>query len=163
MAGVILGGIAVLRHALQPLRITNRTQGLLLLLLGLVLMMAGGIVIASSEEPVRSAERSDGIDGGVSPARDQPMTSANPSLTPAVTGINGNPWGYNFDRGELIHNPPSDFCEYYFHCIPTFEDEGGYVVQCKDLQFSKSGGFPDSCSQDGGVKRPLYSPSNSPH
>ncbi len=73
-------------------------------------------------------------------------------------GVNGNPWGYDFNPGNLIYNPPSNFCSAgYFTCISSFWNGKGYVVQCGDGTFSKSGGTTGVCSQHGGYKQTLYS------
>ncbi len=121
------------------------------------------------------------------PARQQPMSrpthaaspaappTVRPQATPTVrptpkptqpqptpcSGVNCNPWGYNFTPpGNLIYNPPANFCQ-YFPCITSFwesDDPGdGYVVQCADGLFSQSGGERGACSRHGGVSRPLYS------
>lgn len=81
---------------------------------------------------------------------------ARPTQPPAHLGVNGNPWGYDFDPGYLIYNPPSGFCG-YFACIANFGNGRGYVVECKDQTYSKSGGIQGSCSRYGGNLRPLYS------
>jgi hypothetical protein len=72
-----------------------------------------------------------------------------------ILGAYGNPWGYNFGGSSFIYNPPCTFCN-YFPCIPSFWDGSGYVVQCTDDDFSKSGGIQGSCSYHGGNWRPLY-------
>ena len=72
------------------------------------------------------------------------------------TAVNCNPWGYDFNPGNLIDNPPSAFCS-YFACIPSFGNGNGYVMECADSMFSKSGGIQGSCSRHGGDWRPLYS------
>ena len=77
--------------------------------------------------------------------------------TAAPTGVNGNPWGYSFSCCNLIYNPPSNFCS-YFSCIANFWSGAGYVIQCTDGKFSKSGGRSGSCSHHGGNSRPLYAP-----
>jgi hypothetical protein len=69
-----------------------------------------------------------------------------------------NPWGYTFDGGSLIFNPPSNFCD-YFNCIVSFWNGVGYVVQCGDSTFSLSGGRSGVCSGHGGFFRNLYAPS----
>ena len=87
-----------------------------------------------------------------------------PTPTPApqptqaqTTGVNGNPWGYNFQLGSLIYNPPSNFCD-YFNCIPSFwKSTNGYVDECNDETYSHSGGVSGACSRHGGEMRPLYS------
>jgi hypothetical protein len=79
-----------------------------------------------------------------------------PTPTPCP-GVNCNPWGYNFDatNGSLIYSPPADFCS-YFECISSFWEGKGYVVECNDGMYSKSGGIRGACSYHGGVWRPLY-------
>ena len=76
---------------------------------------------------------------------------------PQTTGVNGNPWDYTFQSGNLIYNPPVTFCE-YFNCIPSFwESTNGYVDECYDGTYSHSGGVTGACSRHGGEFRPLYS------
>jgi hypothetical protein len=59
-------------------------------------------------------------------------------------------------------NPPKAFCS-YFACIgtppgyTTFWSGTGYVVECVDNKFLKTGGGNHNpCSQDGGYLRTLY-------
>ena len=68
-----------------------------------------------------------------------------------------NPWGYNFCGGNLITAPQSGFCS-YFNCIASFSTGVGYVVQCGDGNFSKSGGRAGVCSKHGGFARNLVGP-----
>jgi hypothetical protein len=83
------------------------------------------------------------------------LHSPPPTATPCANPC--NPWGYNFSPpGNLIYSPPSAFCN-YFHCIASFWNGNGYVIECQDLTFSKSGGISGSCSHHGGDYRPLYS------
>jgi hypothetical protein len=80
-----------------------------------------------------------------------------PTDTPTpCPGVNCNPWGYNFSPGNFIYSPPSAFC-HYFSCSNNFPHGHGYVVECKDGEYSKSGGIQSACSDHGGVMRPLYS------
>jgi hypothetical protein len=79
-------------------------------------------------------------------------TTSNPTLT---KGVNGNPWGYSFSGHKLIYSPASRFCS-YFACIHNFWNGRGYVVECYDKQFSKSGGIRGACSYHHGVWRALY-------
>lgn len=80
-----------------------------------------------------------------------------PTPTPKpVTGVNGNPWGYNFTLGNYIYNPPAAFCT-YFACINNFDNGVGYVNECNDGMYSQSGGIRGDCSYHGGEERPLYS------
>jgi type II secretory pathway pseudopilin PulG len=83
-----------------------------------------------------------------------------PTPKPHCAGVNGNPWCYDFNPGNLIYYPPSGFCN-YFSCIASFygsDDPGdGYIVECQDSTFSQSGSERGACSYHGGVSRPLYS------
>ena len=89
-----------------------------------------------------------------------PRPTQPPPKPTSCPGINCNPWGYNFSPGNLIYNPPSNFCD-YFNCIASFwgsDDPGdGYVNQCVDGTYSQSGGERGDCSYHGGEGRPLYS------
>lgn len=94
-------------------------------------------------------------------AKPTPIPSKAPTKPPAPTktpcASPCNPWGYNFTPpGNLIYSPPSNFCS-YFACIANFPNGKGYVMECQDAKFSKSGGISGSCSQHGGNLRPLYS------
>lgn len=77
-----------------------------------------------------------------------------PTPTPCVSPC--NPFGYNFISGNRIYNPASDFCS-YFTCINNFSNGRGYVVECHDGEYSKSGGIQQVCSSHGGQWRILYS------
>ena len=81
-------------------------------------------------------------------------TLAASSLT---TGTILAPWCYDFNSagGSLIYSPPSTICR-YISCIGNFRNGGGYVIQCRDGAFGKSGGIQGSCSSHGGNSRPLY-------
>ncbi|EFH86588.1 DUF3761 domain-containing protein [Ktedonobacter racemifer] len=78
-----------------------------------------------------------------------------PTPIPATTGVNGNPWGYDFNPGQVVTNPNPDFCS-YFKCISNFWNGAGYVVQCSDGQYSKSGDRRSTCSRNGGIAQTLY-------
>lgn len=82
-----------------------------------------------------------------------------PTVTPVPpsSGVNGNPWGYNFSCCNLITDPPGAFCD-YFSCIGNFWNGRGHVEQCKDGMYSKSGGISGSCSSHGGNKQALLAP-----
>ncbi len=84
-----------------------------------------------------------------------PKPTQPPTPTPCP-GVNCNPWGYNFIPGNYIYSPPAAFCT-YFSCINNFFNGRGYVVECHDGEYSKSGGVKGACSFHGGVWRPLYS------
>ncbi len=86
----------------------------------------------------------------------KPTPKPTPKPKPSCTAVNGNPWCYNFSPGNLIYSPPGSFCS-YFACIGNFWNGHGYVVECNDGDYSKSGGIRGACSYHHGVLRPLYS------
>jgi hypothetical protein len=95
---------------------------------------------------------------------DQPPAEAAPTQTPPndqatpplACGASANPWGFTYCRGSRIVTPPADLCT-VFACIPTFwRQVNGYVVQCRDMLLSHSGGVRGACSGHGGELRPLY-------
>lgn len=98
--------------------------------------------IAPSTSPTPSIQRS-------------ALSKPKPKPKPKPTGVFGNPWGYNFSCCKLIYDPPSSFCS-YFDCIDNFWNGIGYVVQCEDGMFSKSGGRNGVCSHHDGFGRNLY-------
>ena len=84
----------------------------------------------------------------------QPPVQQQPA--PHPTGVNGNPWGYDFNPGNLIYSPNADFCS-YFTCVSTFwKDTNGYVAECGSGSYTHSGGVSGACSRNGGVKAILY-------
>jgi hypothetical protein len=84
-----------------------------------------------------------------------PVPTPHPTQAP-ITGVNGNPWGYNFQPGDLIYNPPANFCD-YFNCIANFwKSTNGYIDECNDATYSHLGGRFRACSRHGGEMRPLY-------
>ena len=85
-----------------------------------------------------------------------PAQAAPPPASACKAQAPSNPWGYDFCSGSLITAPPGTFCS-YFACIGNFWNGRGYVEQCQDGMFSKSGGIQGSCSYHGGNQRPLYS------
>jgi hypothetical protein len=89
------------------------------------------------------------------PAGGTTPVSSGPGPASHKTGVNGNPWGYDFNPGDVIASPPGDFCA-YFACIASFWSGNGYVMECQDQTYSKSGGIRGSCSRHGGDMRPLY-------
>lgn len=86
----------------------------------------------------------------------KPATPA-PAQSQNLCGAPQNPWGYNFCSGSYISTPPGSFCS-YFSCIGNFPNGRGYVIQCQDSMFSKSGGIQGSCSHHGGNRRALFAP-----
>jgi hypothetical protein len=84
-------------------------------------------------------------------------STAAPPPPPNLCGAPANPWGYNFCGGSFIYGPAQQFCS-HFSCISSFWSGGGYVVECVDGLYGKSGGVSGACSRHGGVSRPLYGP-----
>lgn len=78
-----------------------------------------------------------------------------PAATPNLCGAPSNPWHYNFCGGAVISSPPGTFCN-YFSCISSFWNGSGYVVQCADNSYSKSGGTSGVCSRHGGYRQTLW-------
>jgi hypothetical protein len=65
--------------------------------------------------------------------------------------------GYNFcHRGTLIYNPDPSTCS-YFQCIGNFDNGTGYMEECRDGEYSMSGGHSGACSYHGGEQQPVYS------
>jgi hypothetical protein len=134
-----------------------------------------GITAAATSTPQASDSGPSGSGVGVlaptatpSPtATPKPKPTATPKPKPTATpkpkptcipgAVNCNPWGYNFSHGSYIYNPPGAFCS-YFACIANFWNGKGYVMQCQDGMYSKSGGRSGSCSYHGGNRRPLLKP-----
>jgi hypothetical protein len=90
-------------------------------------------------------------------------TATRPANTPCPDPA-CNPWGYNFSCCNYITSPQSAFCS-YFACIGTppnytnFWSGTGYVVQCNDGLYTRTGGTKGgSCSGDNGYMRTLYKP-----
>src|SRR5439155_11289037 len=79
-----------------------------------------------------------------------PPSSPRPNTpTPQnLCGAPANPWNYTFCGGTFISSPPSNFCS-YFNCIASFANGRGYVTECRDGTYSKSGGISGSCSGPG--------------
>ncbi len=93
----------------------------------------------------------------VPPVQQQaPVQQPAPPPPAPPSGVNGNPWGYDFNPGNYIYSTPAAFCT-YFSCINNFENGTGYVEECSDGMYSRSGGRSGSCSHHGGNWRPLYS------
>lgn len=86
-----------------------------------------------------------------------PVRSAAPALS--LCGAPPNPYGFNFcGRGHLIYASqlPDGICG-YFACIGNFFNGTGYLVECRDGQYSMSGGKQGACSYHQGVRRAVYS------
>ncbi len=87
-----------------------------------------------------------------------PLPAPSSPLAPTPScSVNGNPWGYNFTCCQFITAPPANVCS-YFSCIASFWNGNGYVVECLDTTYSKSGGISGACSTHGGPWRAPFSP-----
>jgi hypothetical protein len=89
------------------------------------------------------------------PATAPPPPPPPPPPAANLCGAPPNPWSFNFCGGSTISSPPSAFCS-YFGCIANFWNGRGFVIECNDGMYSKSGGIRGSCSYHGGDQRALY-------
>jgi LysM repeat protein len=83
---------------------------------------------------------------GTPPAR-TPTVAATASTSAAATATPLDPASF---LGST--NPPPNFCS-IADCIPSFSDGQGFVVQCGDGLYSKSGGRTGACAGHGDVAR----------
>jgi hypothetical protein len=113
--------------------------------------------VASMPTPAPTATRLPTATPTVAPTATAIPPTATTAPPTACTTLNCNPWGYSFSGSALIYDPPGEFCS-YFACINNFWNGNGYVVECADERYSKSGGIQGACSQHGGVWRKLYAP-----
>jgi hypothetical protein len=89
------------------------------------------------------------------PERTSPPERSRPDEPAPEPGAFGNPWGFDFERGKLIKDPPAGFCD-FFACVDRFwSDARGHVVQCHDGSFSQSTGRR-ACADYEGYWRTLY-------
>jgi hypothetical protein len=89
------------------------------------------------------------------PAPTPPTTTTTSKPPPNLCGAPANPYGYNFCGGTLVYSPAGDICS-YLTCAANFWKGDGYVVQCQDDTFSKTGGKQKVCSQDQGYRATLF-------
>jgi hypothetical protein len=84
--------------------------------------------------------------------------SARGIVSPApvrTCGAPTNPFGFDFCApGTNVSLAPPGFCS-YFRCVSGFDRGTGYVTQCVDGMFSKTGGMPDVCARHAGELRAL--------
>lgn len=144
-----------------------------IILLSLVIATVVGVACAGdAAERVRGASGPTSISRTATPTSRPTTTQTIPPthptwtriLTPTPTPtppscktqVPTNPWEYDFCLGgSVIYSPPAGFCS-YFLCIGNFWNGRGYVIQCRDGAFGKSGGIRGSCSWHGGNLRALY-------
>jgi hypothetical protein len=92
--------------------------------------------------------------GGVrySPAPATPEPAPGGSLC----GAPANPFQLTLCAGgRLVTAPPSGVCG-YFPCIGNFANGTGYMTECRDGEYSMSGGREGVCTDHGGAARPVY-------
>jgi hypothetical protein len=83
-----------------------------------------------------------------------------PAPKPATCGAPSNPWGFNLcGNGHHVTGSdlPGSVCG-YFSCINNFSNGHGYMVECKDGDYSMSGGISGACSYHHGEDKPVYDP-----
>jgi hypothetical protein len=82
---------------------------------------------------------------------DQTLSSQAPASTaPAATPTTSRPTSAE-GPGSYSHADDVQFCSTGGHvCIPNFANGNGYVVQCRDGEWSHSGGISGACSDNGG-------------
>ncbi|MFC0007361.1 hypothetical protein [Micromonospora siamensis] len=89
------------------------------------------------------------------PVARKPRPSASPSATAERRcGAPRNPFGYDFCGGDRIRRPARAVCD-FFDCAPGFWQGRGYLVQCRDGQYSLNGGRPGVCARHQGARRPV--------
>jgi len=125
--------------------------------------IGGGDAVTASQSaaPVAAAPSSTPTATATAAPTPKPTPAPTPRPTPVPTkaaanlcGAPANPWNYTFCSGSTITSPPSSFCG-YFACIDNFWKGTGYVMECQDGRYSKSGGHSGSCSYHGGNWRAL--------
>jgi hypothetical protein len=129
---------------------------------GSVSYRAGAIATATEAQPSPTAQPTATATAMPQPTatpkpRPQPTATPTPKPTCIPGAVNCNPWGYTFTPGHYIFTVPAGFCT-YFACSNNFYSGKGFVMECHDGMYSKSGGFSGSCSHHGGNWRPLYAP-----
>ncbi|MQA97300.1 MAG: DUF3761 domain-containing protein [Streptosporangiales bacterium] len=86
----------------------------------------------------------------------EPEPAPEPEPDPVdLCGAPENPYGYNFCGGSRIYDPEPETCS-YFDCIGYFDEGKGFMIQCRDGDYSLSGGRPGACSHHGGRGRTVY-------
>lgn len=175
-----LGSSALPAPGPAPKRVkVGMVVGSLVLCIGLISAFASVGATATTSQPTRSAQtdatptslaQDNSTQAPVVVPTDTPTPAPTPTPIPTPTpkprptptpkphcqAVNNNPWCYNFQPGNLIYDPPPAFCD-YFACINNFWNGTGYVNECVDGTYSKSGGHRGDCSYHGGKLRPLYS------
>ncbi|MGR6317479.1 hypothetical protein Q2K19_05550 [Micromonospora soli] len=96
------------------------------------------------------------------PRRSPPTRPAAPTrdATPQPAGERRcgapvNPYGYDFCGGYRIRKPARGVC-HWFDCVPGFWSGTGWLVQCRDGKVSLTGGQRDSCADNQGFRRTVW-------
>ncbi|MBY8872301.1 hypothetical protein K7640_10665 [Micromonospora sp. PLK6-60] len=114
------------------------------------------IAVAATPAPTHTAT---GLaPAGPAGAKSKPKSKSKPSATPSGDGRCGaprNPLGYTFCGGDQVRKPPRQVCD-HFDCAPGFWKGKGFLVQCRDGQYSLNGGRPGVCLRHDGVRRTVY-------
>ncbi|HVA21754.1 MAG TPA: hypothetical protein VNN74_06635 [Candidatus Micrarchaeia archaeon] len=84
-----------------------------------------------------------------------PASSRHAGTVAGRCGAPPNPFHYTLcPRGRLILHPARAVCR-YFRCIGAFWAGRGYMVECRDRTYSRSGGRRGACSDHHGEWRPV--------
>jgi phosphatidylserine/phosphatidylglycerophosphate/cardiolipin synthase-like enzyme len=79
-----------------------------------------------------------------------------PASGGSLCGAPANPFHLTLCAGgPLVTTPPSGVCG-YFSCIGNFANGTGYMTECRDGEYSMSGGREGVCTDHGGASRPVY-------
>jgi hypothetical protein len=85
-----------------------------------------------------------------------PKPTPKPAAVTSTCGAPANPFGLNLcGNGQLVYSAPAGVCG-YFQCIASFTSGKGYMVECRDGEYSMSGGRTGVCSDHGGASQPVY-------
>jgi phosphatidylserine/phosphatidylglycerophosphate/cardiolipin synthase-like enzyme len=94
--------------------------------------------------------------GGVRYAPAPAPSAPEPASGGSLCGAPANPFHLTLCAGgQLVTAPPSGVCG-YFSCIGNFANGTGYMTECRDGEYSMSGGREGVCTDHGGAARPVY-------
>lgn len=85
------------------------------------------------------------------PSRDAPPQPA----ADRRCGAPANPYGYDFCGGSRIRKPARGVCD-WFDCVSGFWSGRGWLVQCRDGTISLTGGQRDTCADNRGFRRTVW-------
>jgi hypothetical protein len=85
-----------------------------------------------------------------------PPAAPEPASGGSLCGAPANPFHLTLCAGgDLVTAPRSGVCG-YFSCIGNFANGTGYMTECRDGEYSMSGGREGVCTDHGGAARPVY-------